>query len=185
MNLVWIASIVIALAISVGIFVLGCGAVLFFFRRQRWWLKAILIASIPAILCFLWSAWLGPREITDPNELTARFELVFGFTPESSLSVDHYQLATGPDDMAEWFSLRADIKDLDRLSPDLTSITSEQFGEVNSLTPDWWRITPHERFTHYAGSIPGRDNRGPSYRELRIAYDRSQRRAYCYIHSLL
>lgn len=185
MNLIWIACIALALVMSVGCFVLGSSAILFFFRRQRWWFRAILIAIIPVLLYFLWSAWLGPREITDPKELISRFELVFGFTPDSSLSVDHYQLSSGPDDMAEWFSLRVDIKDLDRLSPELKSITSEQVGGVGSLTPDWWLVTPHEKFTHYSGPIPSRDNRSPSYRELWIAYDHSQRRAYCYIHSLL
>jgi hypothetical protein len=186
MNLVWIIIIFVALVISIGVFLVSAGIILYFTRRWRWWVRGMLVCVPAVALVTLWGLWLGPHEMTDAGELAARFELVFR-TPASPLATDiHYQLSDGPDDMAEWFRFRTDAGNLARLSPDLRQIGSREFYDRSSQGPKWWLAgEPGGDLSYYRGTIPTAAGKSPSSRDAWIAYDRTRELVYCYIHSLL
>jgi hypothetical protein len=185
MNLVWIAVIVIALAVSLGAFVLSSGVILYFFRRQKWWVRIMLLCIVPVSLCLLWDAWLGPHDLTEPGALAARFELVFQFPPEPEITDIHYRLGDGPDDMGEWFLFTADVKTLERLSTDLKPTSELEFRRLGGDSPSWWLPSTGGNVSFFNGSIRTRSGQSPWDRRTWIAYDHSKHLVYCYIHSLL
>ena len=190
MNLVWIIIIVTSLAISFGAFVLGSIAILYFFRRRKWWIRAalvcVLLVSISLLLsAWFWSAGFGPHELKDPKELAARFNLVFQFSPSPQIADIHYQLVDGPDDMGEWFRFAADFNALELLSHDLKPSNEREFRSLGGAHPSWWLPSYANNISFYIGSIRTRTAQSPWSRQTWIAYDPSTHFVYCYIHSLL
>jgi len=171
----------LALAMSLGSIV----AILYFFRRRKLWVRAMLVCVALLLLCFLWSAWLGPHELTDPKELADRFELVFQFSPDPQITDIHYRLGDGPDDMVEWFRFTADANILESLLTDLRPTSEQEFRRLSGAAPSWWLTSSSDKVSYFFGSIRTRSGEGPQSRQAWIAYDHTTRVVYCFIHSLL